>query len=437
LTTASHIWTLAKQGFLSLSVQLVNRVLMLALGIVLARGLGVGAYGIYAFALAVLAALATFADLGIPQLTVREVARRRPLGEQQTLGVFLMTGRRLTLLVSALLLAIGFSVLQALSGGLLRNALLAMLFMLPGTLLIRFACAALRGAGYTTTGQAIEYVLVPAMAMVAIVLLFLIDVGYRTPAHAIAVQAAVALIVAAGLVPLFRQLLPQNAERPSPSVSSSLELLQHSLPFAFIGAIGLLNTQIDIIMLGLLSESDDVGLYRVAVLASMLVTFGLQAANAVLPTYFSRLQKAEDRPALQDVMTVSARAILALAAPVALVLIFWGGTLAAFVFGDEFMSAHTAIVILAIGELIGASMGSMGFLLYMTGREKPALRVLSTTAALNVAMNVVLIPLLGIVGAALATATSSLIRIILLYRLVRRELDLDPSPWRAMSASGS
>ncbi len=428
MNTASDIWSLAKRGFASLSIQIVNRIVMLALGVALARGLGVEAYGVYAFALAILGALATFADVGIPQLTVREVARLSTSGDWGALKGHLLAGGQITLLVSILVATAGIFAAPLLSSGVQLEALCAMFLMLPGTLAVRYGCASLRGAGFTTIAQFTEYVLIPVVVLTAVAGVFLADEAWRTPTVAIALQAVIGFAVAVVVLPAAWRMLVKN--RSAATVNPPrLSFLQQALPFALIGGVSLLNSQIDLIMLGIFREATDVGLYRVAVLGAMLVAFGLQAGNAVLPTYFARFHTEQDKERLQALLTTSARAILGIAAPVAVVLVTFGGTLAALVFGAGFAASHVPLAILAAGELIGASMGSVGFLLYMTGRENRALKVLGFTAVLNIVLNLLLIPPFGMTGAAVATATGQLVRLVLLYRIVRVELGLDPAPW--------
>jgi O-antigen/teichoic acid export membrane protein len=61
------------------------------------------------------------------------------------------------------------------------------------------------------------------------------------------------------------------------------------------------------------------------------------------------------------------------------------------------------------------------------GRERDTARGLGISAAANVALNAVLVPRLGLVGAAIATATTLVGWRALLWRQARRRLGVDPS----------
>ena len=67
----------------------------------------------------------------------------------------------------------------------------------------------------------------------------------------------------------------------------------------------------------------------------------------------------------------------------------------------------------------------MGFLLTMTGHEQVATKVIGGSALLNVVLNLVLIPRLGLTGAAIATTIATAMRSLVLSLYVRRLLGYD------------
>ena len=96
-----------------------------------------------------------------------------------------------------------------------------------------------------------------------------------------------------------------------------------------------------------------------------------------------------------------------------------------FVFGAAYGGSGAALGILAIGQLCDAAFGSVVFLLNMTGHERDTVRGLSIGVVVNALLNLALIPLFGINGAAAATALTLLIWNVLLWRAVRRRLGID------------
>jgi O-antigen/teichoic acid export membrane protein len=109
------------------------------------------------------------------------------------------------------------------------------------------------------------------------------------------------------------------------------------------------------------------------------------------------------------------------ALPGAVVLILFGGPLLDFVFGSEFARGASALALLVGGNLIAVAAGSVGNILNMTGHEGDTVFASGVAALSNLVLNLALIPVLGIRGAAAATALSLVLwNVILVFRVHSR-----------------
>lgn len=70
-------------------------------------------------------------------------------------------------------------------------------------------------------------------------------------------------------------------------------------------------------------------------------------------------------------------------------------------------------------------MGSVAILLNMTGHEQDTARVVAISAIGNIALNLILVTLWGLIGAALASAITLSAWNILLWLAVRRRLNIN------------
>ncbi|NNC93541.1 MAG: hypothetical protein HKN80_13745, partial [Acidimicrobiia bacterium] len=124
-------------------------------------------------------------------------------------------------------------------------------------------------------------------------------------------------------------------------------------------------------------------------------------------------------------------ALLASAAtlPVLIVLVTIPGPLLG-LFGSGFDGGDTALRILALGQFANVSVGAVGYLLVMTGRESRALKALTIGAATNLVLAFALIPPLDASGAALAAALALLVNNAVGLWFVRRELGFWSLPMR-------
>ena len=91
-------------------------------------------------------------------------------------------------------------------------------------------------------------------------------------------------------------------------------------------------------------------------------------------------------------------------------------------FGKDFGAGYDVMFILAVGMLSRAAVGPAERLLNMLGERKQCASVYALAFAINLVLCVLLIPRLGIEGAAVATSTALVVESILLYRIAKRRL---------------
>jgi O-antigen/teichoic acid export membrane protein len=94
-------------------------------------------------------------------------------------------------------------------------------------------------------------------------------------------------------------------------------------------------------------------------------------------------------------------------------------------FGAEFKQASQALVILVIGQVVNSSTGPVGFSLTMTGKERIVLIVVGISSVLNVILNLILIPRLGIEGAAISTSITIIFwnAILAIYSMIKLKIN--------------
>ena len=418
----------------SAAIRVTNLILALVLGVVLARGLGAEGYGIYSYAFALLALTMVVAELGMPTLILRQIAAYHSKEDWPHIRGILLKSLQIACFSSvAVALIVVFSLYQLdleVSTEQRWTIILAMA-LLPFLVITNIITTAIQSLQHVVKAQLIGVVRI-ILVILGIALFFYLYPELLTPKYAVFIQlisATLVLLIALGM--LYRYL-PQQVFT-IPAQYQSRQWLTSAIPLTIIGGASIINNQTDILMLGYFRTSEEVGIYRVAVQGSALVAFGLQAVNSVIAPQLSRLYAQNDLDQLQQIVTKSARAILLLALPVALAFIFVGGTLAGWVFGPEFSQSHSAIGILSAGQLVSAAMGSVGFLLNMTGHEKDVARTLLLTAGLNIILNLFLIPLYGMEGAAIATAISLALWNIALYKIVKIRIGINPTAFYLFS----
>lgn len=405
---------------------LANKALALLGAIVLGRALGAEGYGYYAFALAVIGFIGVPAQLGLPQLAMREIAASHARSEW---GVMRGLRRRVAQIAGATVVA---GVVVGGGGMLLVGERFAAfdsatfqvaLLLLPLSVGFAVTGSLLCGLRRVVQGTWPSSLLQPALF---VLLVFLLAQGMN-PARAAALNAGSFAVGLAVTIWLLHRYWPREAGEAAPEYRTRAWVAS-LLPFTLLTGISLINQKIDVMMLGAFASASDVGVYHVAAQGALLVSFPLTACNAVLAPNVARLRALGDLRQMQRLMTMSTLAISCAAAIAALVLMLAGRWLLEGLFGEEFGRAYPALAILAAGQLFNACAGSVGLFLSMSGHEKDALKGLTAAAVLNFALNAALIPPFGIVGAAIATAISMVTWNVLLGMMLYRRLGLVAGP---------
>jgi O-antigen/teichoic acid export membrane protein len=96
------------------------------------------------------------------------------------------------------------------------------------------------------------------------------------------------------------------------------------------------------------------------------------------------------------------------------------------IFGRDFEVGWPILVIGTLGQLVNCGVGSVGYLLLMSGNQRCLIKIEAVMAALMVLMNLLLIPRWGITGAAVAAAITNVSGNAWYLAEVRRRLGLTP-----------
>jgi O-antigen/teichoic acid export membrane protein len=199
-----------------------------------------------------------------------------------------------------------------------------------------------------------------------------------------------------------------------------------------ISAVTMLGSRIDIFMLGIFVESSSIGRYKIAMLVANAVGFALGAINAIFPSFVSELFARGAYREMERLYSTLTRWIILLNLPPVLSMCFFPEPILAF-FGSEYTTASNVLIVLALGRFANASVGSNGHILKMGENERLVFVNNALMAAINVVLNLLLIPRFGIVGAAIATALSTLVISYLKVYQVKTIFDISPYEWNYLS----
>ena len=180
------------------------------------------------------------------------------------------------------------------------------------------------------------------------------------------------------------------------------KILRFSLPLMFVSAIGIIMHWTDIIMLGILKDAKDVGLYHPVERTAGLIRMILFAFASIFAPLFSQYFHEKNQTKMLEVFQLSTKWILLTSLPLFIFLILFSNTIL-MLFGSEFGNNSLALPILTVGIMIQAVFGLGSPSLTMSGFQKYNLINALVALFTNIFLNIMLIPQFGIAGAAMGT----------------------------------
>ena len=240
-------------------------------------------------------------------------------------------------------------------------------------------------------------------------------------------QIASALIVLVLLGWAIWKLSPGLARRPSFGLPIlEPEVVSFSVTFFGVQVLTFLLSQSDKVLLGVYLNPREVGIYSIAATLVAFVPLALQSVNQIFSPTIAELHARGDLELLARLFRSLIKWTLGLTIPLAAVMILFARQIMG-MFGPEFAPGWLVLVAGTFGQLVNCGVGSVGFLLLMSGQEKRVLKIQTVMAVVVVAMNLALIPRMGLLGAALAGAAVNAATNLWSLAEVRKSLGIVPS----------
>lgn len=208
---------------------------------------------------------------------------------------------------------------------------------------------------------------------------------------------------------------------PVKSMYEHKNILEVAFTIILTGISALLYTQADIVILGMFTSTEMVGIYGVASKLVLLVYFPMMAFATAIPPLIASAHAAGDKGGLKNIVSESTRWILSTAMPIILVLALEGKYILRYFYGPEFEAGYIVLLILTLGQLVKAGAGLIGVILQMTGEHRVYMKISIIWGIINIILNVILVPRFGMTGAAISTSVCLvMIDIICIFIIYKR-----------------
>jgi len=285
------------------------------------------------------------------------------------------------------------------------------------TQLIKYYFFAFKKAEYVILSESIFE---KALNLVFLIVLISISASLFTISWTYVVTLIISFLVAALLLRSKIKNILRNALKPTFNFK---ELISFSFPLVLVGIFGTALAWTDTIFIGIFKSNADVGIYNAAyVIASALMIFWLSFGDILYPI-MSELYAKNAKGLIRKNFEIVSRWIFIIAFPIFIIVLLFPSMIIFLLFGQSYQRAVSPLSILIIGY----------FIVTIFGLSEHGLRTFKKTKFLgistllvflmNVALNIMLIPPFGIIGAAIATTFSilivSLVRLLYFWRILK------------------
>ncbi|PZS12633.1 MAG: hypothetical protein DLM57_18525 [Pseudonocardiales bacterium] len=410
---ASSLVTSASGAFV---LQSTGAGLNLAMQSSLAHVLGTTLFGQYSLAFNLSQLIATPADLGASSSVTRFIPQYRVLGQRGHLRGVLLAAQLVPLVVASLVAGAAAAVVAGFGAG--SAPVAVMLIAIAGIPLFVLSLVQmnmLRALGHIFWAFAPMLVLQPLVVLIAVVLLAprssLVTYAWVT----VGALGAV-VITSTCTVGLITRRLGLNE---SPRILELRHWWTVSLPMLLINVVQLVFQRLDIVAVAVLLDARSAGIYAIANRMAVAAASLQKAMLSIVAPQMSGLHWSGRSPELERLVLRGLRLVFVPALLVTAVLAVAGGEFLGLV-GEPYRAGYAALVVYALGQLISVGAGPVGWLATIVGEERSMARINTISAVLAVVGYAVLIPTIGIVGAAASNSAGIAYRNVAASRLARR-----------------
>jgi O-antigen/teichoic acid export membrane protein len=380
--------------------------------VLIIRYLSKADFGVFAYALSIVTIGQTFALLGLDKTLARFLPIYEEGGEWDKLwGALLM--------VAGVVLLLGFAVVafvfglrgmfdrSVIGGGDGMTVMLILVLLAP----VQALDEVLMGAfAVFSKPRAIffrKHVLGPALRLAAVVSVLLAQ-GHL-PALSIGYVAASAIGVTVYTGMLVRTLRADgvlahlHVRTLQPPVR---EIFGFALPLLTTDLLFVVLTSVSTLMLGHYGSAHDVADYRAAFQVARMNMLVMTSFMLLFTPVAARLYARGDREGIQDLYWRTATWIAVISFPIFAACVSLPHLLAVTLFGGRYGDSSAILAVLAIGYYFNAALGFNGLTLRVFGLVRYLVVISVVAVVFSLAINVLLIPAYGALGAGIATCAT-------------------------------
>jgi len=370
-------------------------------------------FGTYSLALTVISITGAFATLGLNEGVPRYIAFFRGKHEEQKVHELIISAMIMGLIAGLLSILVSPSLFHALAGngfdaqGKVLSVVKILIFAVPFTILLNLTVAIYRGFDRTSVNMYFYNIIRPVSLL-----------GFAT--IAVFIKASLKGVVFADLLSMIftfsimsvyfikRPPVKHKAkqERKIQFSDTTRQLIRYSFPLLITATLLNIMSWIDTIMLGYFKSAEIVGIYNAVYPLVGFLSLVVSSVGFVYVPITSRLWGQNETAPLGSIYAVMTKWCFLLTFPLFALIFVYPEYFIAKLYGAQYVSGATSLRILALGFITNSYFGFNYHTLLASGDSDFLMKCSVASAGINVALNFMLIPEYGMIGAAVGTAVS-------------------------------
>ena len=208
-------------------------------------------------------------------------------------------------------------------------------------------------------------------------------------------------------------------------VKASKEFIYFSLPTVVANILGTIMNKMDNVMIGSILGKSEVGVYEAAAQVATSTSIVLIIFNTAFGPRIAQMFHEGKVEKLKELYCKATRVLLIISLSTIVVILIFGKAFLG-IYGEEFQRGYSVVVYRSIGQVFNAGVGSVWLMLRMTGKPKLHMYGALVAVVINLGLNFILIPKMGIDGAAIASMISVTFINLLGFMLVTKNFNVNP-----------
>jgi len=370
-------------------------------------------YGIFSLVLSILAICFTVGGLGLYAGLGRNIAYVRGKEEYNKIPIYISASIWFSFIASAIIGFLLFLFSEYISKNFFHEpALIIPLkiisFIIPFSTLINIIVSIYRGFDQVKPTVYFQQILINTLFPAFLIIMIIFDQSFINVFYALAISTVITFVLLVYYSIKKIQTLEIFSMKSLKSPFSK-ELIVFSFPLLITSIFTIIISLADTVLLGILRNTTDVGLYNAAVPLAQIISFPLTALLLIHLPIFTGLFAKNKSEEIKRSYSILTKWLCYATLPFFFLLFLYPEPIITLLFGQNYISASFALRILSIGLIINNLAGPCGMTLIVMGRYRFEMLSWIFAAIINVGLNITLIPAYGIEGAAFATAFSIII----------------------------